>query len=137
MTDRYLVQCDCDGGPRPRVIARIDDDRANGGRLRLAPSVAQYETGQLSVDFVHNRRGDDQTPVRLHCGGQCGRDINAITDSTAGDIIDKIAPRRNMLAVVQFPPYADFGPGWDDVFGDRDHVAISFGMLCAINSKLR
>jgi hypothetical protein len=134
--DRYVVLCDCDGGPQPRVIATIDDDRAHGGPIHLAPSVGEYgETGHLSVKFVSNRRGDTQTPVRLHCGGRCGKDIREITDSTAGEVIDKVAPHRSMLPVVQFPSYDDFGPGWD--FGERDRFVISFDMICVINSKRR
>jgi hypothetical protein len=135
--DKYLVQCDCDGDQHKRMIALIDDDRANGARINLTPNAGEYETGQLSMTNVHNRRGDDQSPVRLHCGGRCRRDIRAITNATAGDIIDKIAPQRSELEVVQWPPHDVLGDGWDSVFGDRNRFAIPFATLCAVNSKLR
>jgi hypothetical protein len=92
----YVVLCDCDGDPNPRIIAWIDDDRPNGGRVRV-----DSNTGfTMSRRNVPNIRGgvDD---FGIQCYG-CRKAVR-LSDARAGEVLDKIQPIRDTLEVRGIP----------------------------------
>ena len=94
--DKYVVVCDCNGGPNPQRIAWIDDERSDGGSVVVA-AVSRY-TKQVRSE--PNKRGGN-TLYTLGCVS-CGKRLEW-TDQTAGEVLDKVIPLRGDLAVYSVP----------------------------------
>jgi len=97
MASRYVILCDCDGSPSPRVIATIDDYRDEGGRV----VIQGHKTAKRSAA---NHRGGSVN-VFSECGGPCGRPVD-VSEVTAATVLDLIVPQVEQLAVAQLP-FAD------------------------------
>jgi hypothetical protein len=150
---KYIVLCDyCEGGEM--IVAWIDDNRPSGGGVDI---VAGYNGFKKFKPFVANRRGG-QMDYRLRCS--CNKEV-PWSETTAGDVIDKIAPFRDQLETIAIPVFPQQPPGLSEdeqaeqrqkrlhyrllalmdehsldaaLFGTR--YVIPFSLLCSINSKL-
>jgi hypothetical protein len=91
----YVVLCDCDGDPTPRIIAWIDDERTTRGRVRVRSNV--------SFSALPNRDGHMTYSIRCRA---CKRWV-PWSDATAADVIDKLAPVRDTLEVRGIPMLDD------------------------------
>ena len=83
--DRYVVYCYCHP-EGPSFVCGIDDDRANGRRVRLR--VAPGVMGD-SVRGHTTARGARRGPFARTCP-RCTRRVRRLVDSTAASIIDHI-----------------------------------------------
>jgi hypothetical protein len=128
---KHVVLCDCEGGPNPRVIAWIDDERPNG------PVRIDSNTSFTAAIRVPNRRGGKAT-FHLRCKG-CRKKVT-LSDTTVGDIIDKLAPVRDTLEVASIPAIGQLrvplGKPAPEVIQHEDRYVIPFLMLCRIVTKL-
>jgi hypothetical protein len=108
--DRYVVLCDCDGGPNPRLIAWIDDQRGHGGAV-FVNAVSRYTK---AVRNEPNKRGGT-TLYTIGCVG-CGKGLpRGLTDETAGEVLDKfVIPYRDRLAVCSVPALMQPEPEWSE-----------------------
>ncbi len=93
--DKYVVLCDCDADPNPRIIAWIDDARPSG-RVRI-DSNSGYT---MAARATPNKRGAMAT-YGIVCRG-CGKKT-FVSDATAADVIDRIAPVLGSLEVRSIP----------------------------------
>jgi hypothetical protein len=94
--DKYVVVCDCNGGPNPWRIAWIDDGRSHGGSV-VVNSVSRYTK---AVRSEPNKRGGT-TLYTIGCVS-CGKGF-PWTDQTAGEVLDKVIPERGKLPVYSVP----------------------------------
>jgi hypothetical protein len=129
--NRYVVLCDCDGNRNRRTIAWIDDERPHGS-VRI-----ESHTSFTAIVRVPNQRGG-RINYRIRCKA-CGKEV-FLSETTAGDIIDRLAPIRDTLEVASIPaldqllvPLGKQAPA--DVV-HKSRCVIPFLTLCNIVRKL-
>jgi hypothetical protein len=107
--DKYVVVCDCTGGPNPWHIAWIDDERSHGGSVVVA-AVSRYTK---AVRSEPNKRGGT-TLYTIGCVG-CGRGFSdGLTDQTAGEVLDRVIPLRENFAICSVPALMQPEPEWSE-----------------------
>lgn len=88
----YVVLCGCDGdGTTQRIIAWIDDDRTNGGRVSV----------QSNVSFTQHHHEDGHVVWNIRC--RACRKWVMWSETTVGEVLDRIAPIRNQLELQKIP----------------------------------
>jgi hypothetical protein len=138
---KYVVLCDCDG-VTDRVIAWIDDDRANGGPIRVEGK------SNFRVALSVPRAGGSIVTYGFGCRN-CGKDVRQLSEAAAADVIDKIIPVRDTLEFKDISALDERVAQWNRRLlpldrritepapaSERRYV-IPLALLCRIISKLR
>lgn len=132
----YKIVCDCAGSNAIYDVAHVADWRDDGGDIFVIPSSKSWSYERR--DEAVNRRGDHGSPHCLRCPGRCGREVLQITDKTVGEVLDKIAPARDRLAVWRIPEQRR--PQWlnelIDLVGFREARVIPFSTFCVVVTSI-